>query len=462
MKFVDMAKIRVTAGTGGNGCVSFRREKFVPKGGPDGGNGGRGGNIWLVADRNLQTLADFEYKRSYKAPDGKPGSGSGRNGKSGEDLFIKVPCGTLVYDPSTMEVYADLVSHGDMFLAARGGRGGRGNRAFASSLRKAPRFAEKGYPGDSRDLLLELRMIADLGMVGSPNAGKSSLLKSLSEANPKIAPYPFTTLTPNLGVLADHRHRLVMADIPGLIEGAHENRGLGISFLRHIQRTRMLLHVLDISSANFDAILDDWSTIRAEMEAFDRSILDKPCMVVGNKLDLLSQEDRDRLLPLMEEFFAGKGMRFVPLSALSGENVDRLVEEILRFADENPMPIHTPKVTAIEVLPGPEGIDFKTMRRRSVQVLREAEGVYRIVHPHLEDAVLRYNFDHEENLVRFGRLLRSYMVDDLLLNAGAQEGDTVLIGSMEFDFNPDLDAISAYEDEDAVLPSADENSDHVE
>jgi GTP-binding protein len=456
MKFVDMAKIRVTAGAGGNGCVSFRREKFVPKGGPDGGNGGRGGNVWLVADRNLQTLADFEYKRSYKAQDGKSGSGGGRNGKSGEDLFIKVPCGTVVYDSSTMEVYADLVSHGDMFLAARGGRGGRGNRVFASSLRKAPRFAEKGYPGDSRELLLELRMIADLGMVGAPNAGKSSLLKSLSEANPKIAPYPFTTLTPNLGVLADHKHRLVIADIPGLIEGAHENKGLGISFLRHIQRTRMLIHVLDISSGNLDLIVKDWSTIRAEMEAFDRSILDKPCMVVGNKLDLLTEETRSHLLPLIKEFFAEKQMRFVPLSALSGENIDRLVEEILLFADENPTPIYTPRVTAAEVPRDSKRLDFKSMRHRSVHVLREADGVYRVVHPHLEDAVLRYNFDHEENLVRFGRLLRSYMVDDLLLSAGAKEGDTVLIGSVEFDFNPDIDAVEEIEEQE-ISPIKDED-----
>ncbi|ACZ19128.1 GTPase ObgE [Thermanaerovibrio acidaminovorans] len=449
MKFVDVATIKVVAGAGGSGCVSFRREKFVPKGGPDGGNGGRGGNVWLVANRNIQTLADFEYKRIYRAEDGCPGSGAGRNGKSGEDLFIQVPCGTVVYDASSREVYADLMEEGDMFLAARGGRGGRGNRAFASSVRKAPRFAENGYPGEARELMLELRLIADLGLVGLPNAGKSSLLKALSNANPKIAPYPFTTITPNMGVMADHRHRLIIADIPGLIEGAHENRGLGVSFLRHIQRTRMLLHLLDISSGDVEAVMADWRTIRQEMVSFDPSILEKPCLVVGNKIDLLSPEVRGDIIDHLRGSFTAEGFRFASISAMTGENLEELIVELIRFADENPRPRVLPRVTAIHDGRSRDDRDLKAMRRHRVEVLRESDGVFRVIHPHLEDAVLRYNFDHDENLVRFSRLLRSYMVDEFLIKAGAQEGDTVLIGEMEFDFSPDVPADDPLADPEA-------------
>ena len=447
MKFLDTVEIQALGGAGGNGCVSFRREKFVAKGGPDGGNGGRGGSVWLVADRNLQTLADFEYARQYRGEPGKSGSGGGRNGKSGSDLELKVPCGTLVLDPQTGEGYADLVEPGDRLLVARGGRGGIGNRAFSSSQRRVPRFAEKGTPGESRALQLELRLIADFGFVGCPNVGKSSLLQALSEARPKIAPYPFTTLSPNLGVLSTDRERLVLADIPGLIEGAHENRGLGIAFLRHVQRTRLLLHVLDLSSGDPEALFQEWSLIRAEMEAHDPELTERPCLVVGNKRDLLDPETAERFLSLVRGMFQERGFGFLAVSAHSGEGIEALAAQLLAFAEEHPRPRGTARLFA-PVLEEPAAPARGRRSRGRVEVLRLSDGAYRVVHDHLEDAATRYDFDYEENLTRFSRLLRKYRVEELLVAAGAEEGDTVHIGPTSFDFSPDPTADAVEEDRD--------------
>ena len=447
MKFLDTVEIQVLGGAGGNGCMSFRREKFVAKGGPDGGNGGRGGSVWLVADQNLQTLADFEYARRYSADPGRAGSGSNRNGRGGSDRELRVPCGTLVYDAETGEGFADLVEPGDRLLVARGGRGGRGNRAFSSSQRKAPRFAEKGMPGESRPLRLELRLIADFGFVGCPNAGKSSLLQALSQARPKIAAYPFTTLSPNLGVLATESERVVLADIPGLIEGAHENRGLGIAFLRHVQRTRLLLHVLDLSEGDGETLVQQWSLVRKEMEAHDPELTERPCLVIGNKTDLLDPEARERLLPLLRSTFKEWGFGFLAVSAQSGEGIPALAEHLLAFAAEHPRPKGTARLFA-PVLEEAEPLPAGRRRRGRVEVLHLPDGAFRVVHPQLEEAAIRYDFDYEENLTRFSRLLRKYRVEELLVAAGAEEGDTVFIGPTSFDFSPDPTADAVEEDRD--------------
>ncbi|MBQ6910140.1 MAG: GTPase ObgE, partial [Synergistaceae bacterium] len=273
MKFTDLVRINVKAGRGGNGALSFRREKFIPKGGPDGGDGGKGGDVILKAVGGIVTLADFEYNRRFQAGHAGHGSGALRYGSKGEDLIIEVPCGTLVKDESTGKILADLVEPGQVFIAAKGGRGGRGNSHFTSSTRRAPRFAEKGDAGEERNLILELKLIADIGLVGFPNAGKSSILAAISGAKPKIAGYPFTTLSPNLGVLAVDDEQIVIADVPGLIEGAHEDKGLGLQFLRHIERTRALLHVIDLSEPD---VINNLEVINAEFRAYGADLEARP------------------------------------------------------------------------------------------------------------------------------------------------------------------------------------------
>ncbi|NLH95586.1 MAG: GTPase ObgE [Synergistaceae bacterium] len=434
MKFIDLATITVRSGNGGDGCMSFRREKYIPKGGPDGGNGGRGGNVYLEATRSLQTLADFEFERRFFAESGKPGEGARRNGRSGEDLLIPVPCGTLVFDAFSAEPIADLVEPGDRFLAARGGRGGRGNAVFASSSRRTPRFSEKGMPGEERTLRLELKLIADVGLVGMPNAGKSSLLAALSKAQPKIASYPFTTLSPNLGVLSVDDDRVVLADVPGLIEGSHLNLGLGLAFLRHIERTRFLVHVLDVSDeGGFPSVRKQWETVREEFRQYKEALLETPALVVGNKIDLL--EDR-AVLEEIRAFFERMGLRFFPLSALTGEGIDSLANAIVECSRSIPRPTGETRLVALQE-EEPES-SSGPRKRDVVQIVKlRANRGYRVIHPRLEQAVLRYNFDQDEAILRFSRLLARYRVEDLLEEAGAREGDLVTIGEMEFTFKPE-------------------------
>jgi GTP-binding protein len=316
--FLDRAVIEVMAGHGGNGCMSFRREKFVPKGGPDGGDGGKGGDVYLVADERQATLRDFHYKRHYRGGRGMHGQGSGKTGRSGQDLEVAVPPGTIVQEAETEEVLADLTEPGQRFLVARGGRGGRGNAHFKTSTNRAPRRTEPGQPGEERKIRLELKLIADVGLVGLPNAGKSTLLARVTEARPKIADYPFTTLSPNLGVvsLTDFR-QFVIADIPGILEGAHEGKGLGLDFLRHIERTRVLLFVLDLSA---DDPARELELLREELRAHGRGLLERPFLVVLNKADLypapsVPEKLRDR-----------SDVRMI--SAVTGAGMPELLEEI--------------------------------------------------------------------------------------------------------------------------------------
>jgi GTP-binding protein len=322
--FVDTARIVVQAGGGGRGCVSFRREKHVPRGGPNGGDGGDGGSISVEASRSYQTLIDQRYQQLYRAERGEHGRGKQQHGAAGRDLVIKVPLGTVIRDADTGETLADLVEEGQRALVARGGKGGRGNAHFATPTRQAPRIAEPGTPGEVRTILLELKLIADVGLVGLPNAGKSSLLAAFSAARPKIAAYPFTTLTPNLGVVdVPPFGGFVVADIPGLIEGAAAGAGLGIRFLRHIERTRLLVHVVDVSESGGDPVAS-LTTVERELAAYNPALLRLPRIAAGNKIDLPHTEGLSRLHALC----ASRGIRLVPVSALTGEGIPALVEEI--------------------------------------------------------------------------------------------------------------------------------------
>lgn len=339
-QFVDEARITVFSGDGGNGCVSMRREKFVAKGGPDGGDGGRGADVVLVADRNRTTLLDFKYRREIRAPGGHHGMGRRKTGASGERIVIPVPVGTIVYDASddaeeteTPEVLVDLSQDGEEFVVARGGRGGRGNCRFATSTRQAPDFAQPGAPGERRELRLSLKLLADVGLLGLPNAGKSTLLGRISAARPAVAAYPFTTLVPALGVVSRDDRRLVVADIPGLVEGASEGVGLGDRFLRHVERTRVLVHLLDAGALALEGrdLLADYDTVRGEVEKYQPELAHRAEVVALNKVDLIA--DRDALDAIEAELVA-RGRRVLRISGATGEGVEELVNTMLMMLDE--------------------------------------------------------------------------------------------------------------------------------
>ncbi len=329
MKFVDEARISVQSGNGGAGCVSFRREKYIPKGGPDGGDGGRGGDVVFKATTKKRTLYHLQFNKHYKAKNGAGGQGKNRAGKGGDDLFIELPAGTLVIDADTGTLLKDLVTPDEVFVVAKGGRGGLGNARFKSATNRTPRFAQPGEPGQSLNLRLELKLIADVGIVGLPNAGKSTLISALSSAKPKIAEYPFTTLTPNLGVVrANRREPFIMADIPGLIEGAHEGTGLGIRFLRHVERTRILLHLVDAAAIDPDHPLKDFETVNEELRQHSRILAEKPQIVVLNKMDVPWAPDA-------AEFFiqALETTDILRISAASGAGLDQLTATLCDMLD---------------------------------------------------------------------------------------------------------------------------------
>ncbi len=328
MKFVDEARIHVKAGDGGNGCVSFRREPFVPKGGPDGGDGGKGGDVILRADAQLSTLLDFTYPKQFRAQKGSHGKGKNQTGRNGKDLILRIPVGTLVRDDQTGEVLQDLLFDGQSFVAARGGRGGRGNARFATPTIRAPRRAEKGEKGEERWLRLELKLLADVGLIGFPNVGKSTLLAKISSARPKIADYPFTTLVPNLGVVGREGDRpFVVADIPGLIEGASRGAGLGLAFLRHVERTRLLIHLLEFSGDPSRHPVKDFHTLNRELQAYDAALLKKIQIVALNKIDLPSVRERAGDL---EREFEKMGYPFYKISGKTGEGVGEVLEAVTR------------------------------------------------------------------------------------------------------------------------------------
>jgi GTPase len=334
MKFVDEATIRVLAGNGGHGCLSFRREKYVERGGPDGGDGGHGGDVWLVADNSTNTLADFRVARKFRAENGQPGGGRNKTGKSGDDLEVRVPCGTIVYDVDTSELIGDLTKAGQRLKVANAGRGGLGNTRFKSSVNRAPRKITHGTPGEARHLRLELKLLADVGLVGMPNAGKSTLISAMSSARPKVADYPFTTLHPNLGVVSvGTLQSFVMADVPGLIEGAAEGAGLGIQFLKHLQRTRLLLHLVDISPPDPDSNpADSFGAIERELQKFADDLGSKPRWLIINKIDLLAA---DQLAEARAAFLKATGWDgpVLEVSAASGKGTEALAQAVMRYLE---------------------------------------------------------------------------------------------------------------------------------
>ncbi|HHU51883.1 MAG TPA: GTPase ObgE [Firmicutes bacterium] len=419
--FIDEVIISVAAGKGGDGAVSFRREKYVPKGGPDGGNGGRGGHIYLEVDQGLSTLSHLRYKRNYKAEAGGSGSGGNKTGRNGADLVIKVPSGTMVWRMDPEVLIADLTEHGDRFLIARGGRGGRGNPNFASATHQTPRYAEKGEPGEKFEVKLELKLLADVGLVGYPNVGKSTFLSVISAAKPKIASYPFTTLHPILGVVEVDEESFVVADIPGLIEGAHQGAGLGHEFLRHIERTRLILHLVDLSSVEGRDPLTAFRQINEELKAYSLELADKPQIVVGAKLDLPeARKNWESFAKTITEW----GYEVYPLSAVTNEGVQTLLRKVANRLQEIPKPDRLLPETSVPVVTE-EGL-FK--------VIREEPGIYRVEGDWLLKKIQRFDLNQEEAVFRLEKLLRRIGVEEALIDAGIKEGDLVRIGDYEFVF----------------------------
>lgn len=419
--FVDQTRIFVKGGDGGNGCVSFQRLLYVPKGGPDGGDGGRGGHVVLQADENLHTLLDFKSRAHFKAPRGGFGRGGRKTGAMGHDLLVKVPVGTLVFEDQDGRCIGDLAFHGAQVVAARGGRGGRGNTHFVTAERRGPREHELGEPGEERWLRLELRVVAQVGIVGFPNVGKSTLLSRISNADPKIADYPFTTLSPVLGVVERDYRRAIFADIPGLIEGAAQGAGLGHDFLRHVDRTRVLLHLMDLGEVDAAEPLKNYDTIRGEIESYSPELGRRPEVVAVNKIDL---PDREEALQALERALACRGKGLFPISCLAEEGLERLVDAVFREMAEAPS---LPARLIEPDLPS-EPEDF--------QVLVE-DGVWVVQGRRVEKAVAMTNLDEDEAVRRLQRRLISWGVEDRLSRAGARPGDTVRIGTAEFDFEPE-------------------------
>jgi GTP-binding protein len=420
VQFIDEAEISVAGGDGGDGIVAWRREKYVPKGGPAGGDGGHGGSIYFEATPELSTLVEFRFKRSFSAESGKAGGTSNKSGRSGEDLTIAVPVGTLIFrtrDERPELLVADLDAPGARVLAANGGRGGLGNQHFATSVRQAPRFAERGEPGEHQSLRLELRLLADAGIVGVPNAGKSTLLSVVSAARPKIADYPFTTLEPQLGVVrVDDEESFAMVDVPGLIEGAHEGAGLGDQFLRHVERTRVLLHLLD-GAKTFDEILADKTMIEAELEAWNPVLLAKPRLLVLNKLDLPNA--RERLTELRQRFPELRG-----ISAATHEGVRDVVLAVSRAIASAPMPqVDSPPAHIELTAPG------------AFRIERNPDGDFIVSGERVERLAGMTNFDSDEGLARFEYALGKMGVEKKLRELGARQGDTVRIGPYEFTYS---------------------------
>ncbi len=421
--FIDRAKIQVEAGDGGNGMSSFRREKFVPKGGPSGGDGGRGGDVILVVDASLNTLIDFRYKRKFKAPAGEHGQSSNMFGRQGDNLYIKVPPGTTVRDEATGELVGDLTTEGQELVVAKGGRGGRGNARFVTSVHRAPTFAEKGEPGEDRVLLLELKVLADVGLVGYPSVGKSSILARVSAAKPEIADYHFTTLTPVLGVVSLREGQsFVLADIPGLIEGAHEGKGLGHDFLRHIERTRVLIHVLDVAGLEGRDPIDDYHKINAELRQYNERLASRPQIIAANKMDL---PEAQAAYQKVAAYMAKEGREIYPISAATGDGLPQLMERaaalLAAYKEEEPAPDDTVVYTA-----KPAASEY-TIRR-------DDDGAYIVEGKDIEKLVAMTNFDNDEALRRFQLIWRRLGIDAALKEKGISEGDTVRIRGLEFEF----------------------------
>jgi len=417
--FVDHAKIYVRGGDGGNGIVAFRREKYVPMGGPSGGDGGRGGSVIFVADEGLTTLMDFKYRHHFKAVRGAHGQGKNMHGAGGEDLLVKVPVGTVIKDDDNGQVIADLTEHGQEAVVARGGRGGRGNARFATAINKAPSVSENGEPGEEKWIRLELKLLADVGLVGFPNAGKSTLIARISAARPKIADYPFTTLVPNLGVVVTKsKESFVVADIPGLIEGAHQGSGLGHEFLRHIERTRVLLFVLDTAQTEGRDVLEDYRILRRELELYRPDLKERPYLIAANKLDVPeAQVNYERL---QAEF----GDRVYAISAVSGLGVEALVEETFRLLQTVPR----------DMVVGEEPV-VRRFEEEEPFMIANVNGVFEVSGKRIEKLLTMTNFNTDEGLQRFQRIVEKMGLEEALRKKGIKAGDTVKIRDLEFEYS---------------------------
>jgi GTP-binding protein len=416
--FIDSTRISIRGGRGGNGCVSFRREKYVDRGGPDGGNGGHGGDVFLRTELQIKSLLDLTYKPHHFAYDGKPGQGSNKVGRSGEDIYVNVPLGTLVFRDG--KLIADLKNLNETLLVAKGGRGGRGNAAFKSHSNTAPMISERGEPGEAFQLDLELKLLADIGLIGFPNAGKSTFLARVTSARPKIADYPFTTLNPNLGISTWHGTRMVLADIPGLIEGAHEGKGLGHDFLRHIERTRILFHLVDIAGFGGHSAVECVKLVNEELRLYSASLAKKPMLLVVNKIDTA---DADKIVAALKKKYAK--IKIFPISAVTGVGINPLLAYAAKLVSE-PEPEAPRK-------PGGEPLRFVV--EAEYEVTKE-EDEFVVKGVKVERLASMTNFDQQEGLKRFQNILKKMGIERELARKGALPGDNVRIGKVEFTYEP--------------------------
>ncbi|MBZ4656725.1 MAG: small GTP-binding protein [Thermoanaerobacter sp.] len=420
--FIDTARIYIKAGDGGNGIISFRREKYVAYGGPDGGDGGKGGDVIFIADPNLSTLLDFKYRKKYIAQNGENGRGKNQYGKNGEDLYIKVPVGTLIINDETGEIIADLVKPNQKAIVLRGGKGGRGNAKFATPTLKTPRFAESGEKGKEMWVRLELKLLADVGLIGFPNAGKSTLLASCTRAKPKIANYPFTTLTPNLGVVGHKGKSFVMADIPGLIEGAHRGEGLGHDFLRHIERTKMLIHVVDVSASEGRDPIEDFEKINEELKLYSERLLTLPQIVAANKIDIQSGKEN---FPAFEKEIKKRGYEVYPISALTKVGIDKLLDKTIEILSSIPVE---------EIKEVPEVIVYTPPEEEETLNIEVKDNTYYLSGTKIDKLLKRVNLQDEHSLRYFEMLLRKSGVIDALKEKGFKSGDTINVRDFEFEY----------------------------
>lgn len=432
--FLDQVTIDVKAGKGGDGMVAFRREKYVPDGGPAGGDGGRGGNVILIVDEGLRTLMDFRFHRHFKAKPGENGMSKGMHGRGSEDTYVKVPQGTTVRDATTGALLGDLVKNGQTLVVAKGGRGGRGNIRFASPKNPAPEIAENGEPGQERTIELELKVLADVGLVGFPSVGKSTLLSVISSARPKIGAYHFTTLVPNLGMVTTSDGRSFAAtDLPGLIEGASQGVGLGTQFLRHIERTRVILHVIDMSGMEGRDPYEDYVAINQELSSYNLRLLERPQIIVANKMDMPSAKEnlkkfKKQLNQEKEDEFA-ETIPIFPISGVTRKGIDALLNTTADLLEKTPeFPLYDEEMTEETVQYGftSEGSEFKIDRASDATWILSGEKIERLFQ--------MTNFNHDETVMRFARQLRGMGVDEALRNRGARDGDLVRIGEFEFEF----------------------------
>ena len=432
--FIDKAKIIIISGAGGDGMVAFRREKYVPRGGPSGGDGGKGGSVYLKADSGLNTLINFRRKRKFAAEKGENGGAKEMYGKGGEDIIIDVPLGTMVYDNDTNELLADMVHQDQMVLIAKGGKGGRGNTHFATSAVRAPTYAEKGEPGESKEIRLELKVLADVGLIGFPSVGKSSLIRKVSGARPEVAAYHFTTLSPSLGVVnLDETRSFVMADIPGLIEGASQGVGLGHEFLRHVERSRVLIHVLDIAGSEGRDPLSDFEIINNELEIYSPALAQKKQIVAGNKIDLITNQTE---LEQIKQQIESKGYSFFPICTLTGEGIKPLLEKAWSILQE----------TETTTFDNQEKAIVYELPQNEFKIEYDGHG-YSVIGKRVEKLVAMTDFDNSVSLRRFNKAWKFMGLDKLLKKEGIKEGDTVNLYGIEFSFSEKSSSFEESENE---------------